>query len=270
MSPEKTSRPNRKPQKVYAKAKNVILTLFLPVLILILWEASVRYWGVNGNVIPPPTKLVETFGALVSSGKLQEGLLISLDRVVKGFLIAAVIGTVLGFLMGIFATFNRLLSSLVNLLRPIPITAIIPILIIILGVGEPANISIIVLGALWSILLNTTAGVMSADQKLLELAYVYRISKPKQYFQIILPSALYSILTGLRLGIGSAWMSVVTAEMIGATSGIGYMIMFAKSLAQAANMYVLVLVVGVIGFLVDKILSLLQNAVGKRFVAGKS
>ena len=172
--------------------------------------------------------------------------------------------------MGIFATVNRLLASLINILRPIPVVALIPILIIILGVGEPANVSIIVIGALWPILLNTTAGVMSTDKKLLELAYVYRISKPKQYLQIVLPSALYSILTGLRLGVSGAWMSVVAAEMIGATSGIGYLIMFAKSLAQAANMYVLVLVVGVIGYLIDKLLLMLQNMIGRRFAAGQS
>ena len=118
-------------------------------------------------------------------------------------------------------------------------------------------------------MLNTTAGVMSTDKKLMEIAYVYRINKTKQYFQIVLPSSLYSILTGLRLGISGAWMSVVAAEMIGATSGIGYLIMFSKSLAQAANMYVLVLVVGIIGFLIDRVLLLLQNAISKRFVSGR-
>lgn len=254
---------------VRTKVKNIVLTLFLPIAILIIWELGVKYGSINGNVIPPPSTLCKTFISLVSSGKLQSGLLISFQRVLEGFVIAAVIGIVLGFIMGICASANRLLSSLVNILRPIPVVALIPILIIILGVGESANVSIIVIGALWPILLNTTAGVMSTDKKLMELAYVYRLSKPKQYFQIVLPSSLYSILTGLRLGISGAWMSVVAAEMIGATSGIGYLIMFSKSLAQAANMYVLVLVVGIIGFLIDRVLLLLQNAISKRFVAGR-
>lgn len=261
---------NRNEKSVIARIRNIILTLLLPVLIIILWEIGAGNGFINRNVIPPPSRLVNTFVTLVSSGKLQEGLLISFQRVIEGFLIAAVIGTVTGFFMGIFATVNRLLASLINILRPIPVVALIPILIIILGVGEPANVSIIVIGALWPILLNTTAGVMSTDKKLLELAYVYRISKPKQYLQIVLPSALYSILTGLRLGVSGAWMSVVAAEMIGATSGIGYLIMFAKSLAQAANMYVLVLVVGVIGYLIDKLLLMLQNMIGRRFAAGQS
>ena len=121
------------------------------------------------------------------------------------------------------------------------------------------------IGAVWSILLNTTAGVLSVDRKLMELAYVYRLRKRDIIFRIVLPSAMYSIITGLRLGIGGAWMSVVAAEMIGATSGIGYMIMFAKSLAQAANMYVLVIVIGIIGFIIDRILLFFQNQVRKKF-----
>ncbi len=207
----------------------------------------------------------KTLQNLIASGKLQEGLGISIQRVLEGFLIASAAGILIGFLMGLFVPFNKAMSSLVNILRPIPTIALIPIFIIILGIGEAANISIIVIGALWPILLNTTAGVMSVDRKQMELAYVYRIGKRKVVFQIILPSALCNIITGLRLGIGGAWMSVVAAEMIGATSGIGYMIMFAKSLAQAANMYVLVLVIGVIGFGIDRVLLFFQNCVSKRF-----
>lgn len=245
--------------------KNFALSVVLPAAILILWEIGVRQGTINGNVIPAPTTLCKTFISLVSSGKLQQGLVISFQRVIEGFLIAGVIGIVLGFLMGLFASFNRVMASIVNILRPIPTIALIPIFIIVLGIGEPANISIIVVGAIWPILLNTTAGVMSVDRKLMELAYVYRIGKKKALFRIILPSALYNIMTGLRLGIGGAWMSVVAAEMIGATSGIGYLIMFAKSLAQAANMYVLVLVIGIVGFLIDRVLLILQNKVNKKF-----
>lgn len=247
------------------KLWNLILSLLLPVLILAAWELAVNAGKLNGNVVPAPTTLWKTFAGLVSSGKLQQGLLVSFRRVLIGFVIAAVIGIVAGFFMGLFATVNRALASLVNILRPIPTVALVPIFIIVMGVGEAANISIILIGALWSVLLNTTAGVMSVDRKLMELAYVYRISKVKAVFKIILPSALYNIFTGLRLGIGGAWMSVVAAEMIGATSGIGYMIMFAKALAQAANMYVLVLVIGIIGFLIDRVLLFFQNKVQKKF-----
>lgn len=258
---------NEEKKSFISTGKNIFYAVFLPVLLLILWEWAADTGRINGNVIPP-SRLAETFVQLVTSGKLAQGLLISFQRVLIGFLIASVVGIVLGFLMGLFTPVNKMLSSLVNILRPIPVIALIPIFIIILGIGEPANISIIIIGALWPVLLNTLAGVLSVDRKLLEVAYVYRISRRKIIFRIVLPSALYHILTGLRLGIGGAWVSVVAAEMIGATSGIAYMIMFAKSLAQAANMYVLVLVIGVIGFLIDRVLLIFQNHISKRFAGG--
>jgi sulfonate transport system permease protein len=247
--------------------QNLALSFLLPAVILFLWEICVSAGKINGNVAPPPTKLWDAFLKLAMSGRLSQGLIVSFRRVLSGFLIAGAIGVAIGFCMGLFRPFNRAMSSLVNVLRPIPTIALVPIFIIILGIGEAANVSIIVIGALWPVLLNTMAGVLSVNIKLMELAYVYRIGKIKAVFQIILPSALFNILTGLRLGIGGAWISVVAAEMIGATSGIGYMIMFAKSLAQAANMYVLVLIIGVIGFLIDKALMFFQNLVNKRFCA---
>ena len=250
---------------VFNRIGDIILAVIVPVLIIVFWETGVKNGIINGNVVPAPSRLIKAFADLVSSGKLQQGLLVSFRRVLTGFFVASFIGIVIGFLMGIFRPFNQALSSLVNILRPIPTIALVPIFIIVLGLGEPANIAIIVVGAVWPILLNTTTGVLSVDRKLMELAYVYRIGKRKTLFRIILPSALTSIITGLRIGIGGAWMSVVAAEMIGASSGIGYMIMFAKSLAQAANMYVLVLVIGVIGFLIDRILLTFQKAVMKKF-----
>lgn len=249
---------------------NIILAVIVPVIILILWEMAVRAKLVNKNLVPPPTVLWKTLLELIASGKLLTGLAVSFRRVFSGFFIASMIGVLLGFFMGLFEPVNRAMASLVNILRPIPTIALIPIFIIVLGIGESANVSIIVIGALWPILLNTTAGVLSVDRKLMELAYAYRISKSKVVFQIILPSALYNIITGLRLGLGGAWMSVVAAEMIGATSGIGYMIMFAKSLAQAANMYVLVLVIGIIGLVIDRALLFFQNMIRKKFLAIES
>ncbi|GHU37405.1 ABC transporter permease [Clostridia bacterium] len=254
----------------FTRAGNFLLAIVVPIIIIIFWELIVAQGVVNKNLVPPPSKLWTTFIGLISSGKLQTALSVSFNRVFAGFFIAAAIGIVFGFIIGLFEPINKALSSIINILRPIPTIALIPIFIIVLGIGESANISIITIGALWPILLNTTAGVLSVDRKLMELAYVYRIGKLKVVFQIILPSAMYSMITGLRLGIGGAWMSVVAAEMIGATSGIGYMIMFAKSLAQAANMYVLVLVIGIIGLIIDRVLLLFQNIIRKRFLAIES
>jgi sulfonate transport system permease protein len=244
---------------------HLLTAIALPIVLLLIWEWAVRAGHLKGNLVPPPTKLWETFKALVRSGKLQSGLLVSFGRVITGFLIGSIAGAVIGFLMGLFATFNRALSVFVNILRPIPTIALIPIFIIVFGIGEVSNIAVIVVGSFWPMLLNTVSGIQSMDTKLLELAYVYRIKNVKTVFHIILPSALTSMLTGLRLGLGTAWMSVVAAEMIGASSGIGYMIMYARELAQTANMYVDVLIIGLVGLLIDRILLMVQNKVNRKF-----
>lgn len=256
---------NRTKDTLPKKIFNFVVVIIIPVAVLIFWEWVVRAGHVKASLLPPPTKLWQTFCKLTLSGKLQSGLLVSFKRVVIGFFVGSFAGAIVGFLMGLFATVNRALSTFVNILRPIPTIALIPIFIVLFGLGEVSNISVIVVGAFWPSLLNTISGVQSVDQKLLELAYVYRVKSPKILFRIILPSAVTSIITGLRLGLGTAWMSVVAAEMIGASSGIGYMIMFARELAQTANMYVEVLIIGLVGFLIDRILLYVQNKLNRKF-----
>lgn len=247
------------------KVKNLIIALILPIAVLIFWECIVKAGWVRASLLPPPTKLWETFINLVSSGKVQNGLIISFGRVIIGFFIGSLFGVLLGFLMGLFSAMNRALSIIINVLRPIPTIALIPIFIIVFGIGEKSNIAVIIVGTFWSVLLNTIGGIQSVDTKLLELAYVYGIKNVRTVFRIILPSAVTSMLTGIRLGLGSAWMSVVAAEMIGASSGIGYMIMFSRELAQTANMYVEVLIIGLVGLAIDRILLLIQNKMNKKF-----
>lgn len=258
-------RKNKSKETPFQKIINIVIALVVPVCVLILWESIVNAGLVKPTLLPPPTKLWNTFCSLIDSGKLQSGLLISFKRVVSGFFIGSVAGAILGFIMGLFGVVNKALTAFVNILRPIPTIALIPIFIIVFGIGEKSNIAVIVVGAFWPMLLNTIGGVQSVDPKLLELAYVYRIKSVKTVFRIIFPSAVTSMFTGMRLGLGTAWMSVVAAEMIGASSGIGYMIMFARELAQTANMYVEVLVIGLVGFLIDRILLILQNRFDRKF-----
>lgn len=256
---------NKQKDTLIRKVVNIGIALIVPICILILWESIVNAGMVKATLLPPPTKLWKTFCSLIDSGKLQTGLIISFKRVVCGFIIGSAVGAILGFLMGLFGIVNKALSVFVNILRPIPTIALIPIFIIVFGIGETSNIAVIVVGAFWPMLLNTIGGVQNVDVKLLELAYVYRTKSSKTVFRIILPSAVTSMLTGMRLGLGTAWMSVVAAEMIGASSGIGYMIMFARELAQTANMYVEVLVIGLVGFIIDRILLLIQNRFNRKF-----
>lgn len=255
----------KKKSTVVVKALDLAIMFIVPILVMLFWEWIVKAGHVKASLLPPPTKLWSTFIKLTSSGKLQNGLLVSFKRVIAGFAVGSSVGILVGFLMGLFARVNKALTLFVNILRPIPTIALIPIFIVIFGLGEISNIAVIVVGAFWPALLNTISGVQSVDTKLLELAYVYRTPSWKIVFRIIRPSAMISIITGLRLGLGTAWMSVVAAEMIGASSGIGYMIMFARELAQTANMYVEVLVIGIIGFIIDRVLLVVQSKLNRKF-----
>ena len=161
--------------------------------------------------------------------------------------------------MGLFKSVNAALNGIVSVLRPIPTIALVPIVILLAGIGFSSKVIIIAIGSFWPVLLNTIHGIQTVDNKLIEVAYTYRINKLKTTFKIIVPSAIPAILTGLRLGMSSAWMSVVAAEMIASSTGIGYLITLSRETANARVMYMCVLVIGVIGLFIDKGLTRLER-----------
>lgn len=234
--------------------KKTILVLLPPVVFIAFWQIWADLGKINTHLIPSPLMIVDNFIILIRNGRLWKNVSISLIRVFVGFAIGASLGMVIGFLMGLYKKIYLLLSLFVSILRPIPTIALIPVFILIMGIGESSKYAIIAIGSFWSVLLNTIHGVESVDNKLLEVGYAYRISKMDQVFRIILPSALPSMLTGMRLGVGSAWISVIGAEMIAASRGIGYMITYARDNSQISTMYAGVLTIGLIGLLIDRIL----------------
>jgi len=256
-----------KEKKETSKAVKIlhkIVPCILPILILVLWEVGVNTGHVSRVLFPKPTKLFETFIKLVSTGKLWKNLSVSFTRVGEGFLIGSVLGIVFGLLLGLWKPAQRFFSGLFGIIRPIPFLALIPVFILLLGIGEVQKAAIIAYGCFWSVFLNTLNGVQNVDYKLLELGYLFKIGNRRTILKIVLPAAVPSILTGLRLGVSAAWMSVVGAEMIASTSGIGYEISYARTIANNAEMYVCVFVIGFIGLAIDKGLVVIQNAYIKK------
>jgi sulfonate transport system permease protein len=223
-----------------------------PVLLLVVWEAASRAGLVNRSILPAPSQIAVKLWDLLKDGKLLQNLGISIRRVAQGFLIGSILGLLLGTWMGLAARVNRILGSLVGILRPVPMVAWIPLLILWAGIGEGSKVAVIIIGTFWPVLLNTIQGIQSTDKKLLEVAQVLEKDKRTVLLQVVLPGALSSILTGLRLGIGTAWSCVVAAEMIAASKGIGYMIMYAREMSQPSVIFVGVFVIGAIGLLIDK------------------
>jgi sulfonate transport system permease protein len=257
---------NNEPEKhsSWKIIKNVLLPFVVPVIIIVIWQYGATTGIISRAVLPAPTALVRAFFTGIRDGMIGKNLWISLLRVIKGFLIGAGLGLVLGFLMGLFETMNKMFSSIVSVLRPIPTIAIVPVVILLLGIDEISKVAVIAIGSLWPVLLNTIHGVESVDKKLLQVAYIYKLKTIKVITKIVLPSALPSIVTGTRLGVSAAWMSVVGAEMIASTKGIGYLLMYSREMTQSEIMYVCVFIIGFIGLLIDKVLIRVQKYCYKR------
>lgn len=252
-----------KKKQLADKSINIFLKVLAPVALVLIWYIASETGKINPRILPSPIKVFTTFLNLLSSGKLWKDLSISFLRVIKGFAIGAGIGIVLGVLMGLSKALNKILSSLVSIFRPIPMIAWIPLLILALGIGEKSKVAVIIIGTLWPVLLNTISGIQSVDKKLLEVAQVLEKGKAQILIKVILPSAWPSIFTGIRLGISTAWTCVVAAEMIAASSGIGYMITYAREMSQPDVVLTGVFTIGFVGLFIDYLILRVQKSLLK-------
>lgn len=237
------------------------LAVFLPILVILYWQYGSTAGIINTSILPPPSKVAARFAATLSSGSLQKNIIASCRRVFEGFFIGATLGLSLGILIGLYKSLGEILNGFIGVLRPIPAMACTPIFIMWLGIGEASKIAVIVFGTFWPVLLNTVDGMKSTDKKLLELASVLEKNKKSVLLEIVLPSAIPSIFTGLKLGISRAWGCVVVAEMIAASVGVGYLIEYARNLSKPDLMLVGVAVIGIIGLLIDWLMTILQRKI---------
>lgn len=238
-----------------------VLYIILPVIILCIWEGTDLLHMIHSYSMPSIKNVIDTIVEYASNGKLYANIVISFWRVLEGFFIALVSGLALGVLVSIFPKFDVFTDLVIQIIRPIPPIAWIPLAILWFGIGEASKIFIIFLGAFFPVFLNTVDGIRSVDSKLFELVEVYEVSKKDLILKLVIPGALPSIMTGVRLGIGSAWICVVAAEMIGATSGVGYMLSDGRSLSRPDVVVLGMLIVGVFGKIMDDLLKVLRDKV---------
>ncbi len=238
---------------------------------LIIWQILCQAGFIKPIVLPAPVKVAQTFGEQLSSGQLAKHIGISILRVLEGFGAAALSGIVIGVGVGLSAKLDRLTAFFIQMTKPIPPIAWIPLAILWFGIGEPSKVFIIFVGTFFPIVVNVIDGIRQTDYKLVELARILEISRKRFIWKVVLPGALPSIMTGLRVGLGMAWMCVVAAELIAATQGIGYLIMDGRQLSQPEVVIVGMITIGVIGKLMDDLLKKLeQKLIGwKTAYAGK-
>ena len=230
-----------------------------PVLLLLVgWHATVVASG--SLIFPTPWQAAAGLGELARQGTLVKHVVASLFRVTWGYLLAAAIAIPVGMLMGWFATARALLNPLVQGLRPISPIAWIPVAILWFGVGDLSPIFLIFMSAFFPMVVGTAAGVMSIDRKYLRAARNFEYVGFRVFRSVVLPAALPQIVTGMRIGLGVAWLVVVAAEMIAVNSGLGYLILDSRN---AGNRYDLVVAgmftIGVIGFALDTLMRGLER-----------
>jgi ABC-type nitrate/sulfonate/bicarbonate transport system permease component len=233
----------------------------VPLALLVVWQ-GVTYLGIIPPYkLPSPLAVVAAFGELIFTGMppghtLPYHLLMSLYRVALGFFIAAALAVPLGILMGWSQRLQYLVSPLVEMVRPVPPLAWIPISILWFGIGVKSAAFIIFLGAFFPILLNTMAGVQSIPKILLEAARTLGADQRNLLTKVLLPGALPSIFVGLRIGLGIGWMTLVAAEFTGVKSGygLGYMIMTARDIQRSDEIIAGMVVIGLTGLLIDALI----------------
>lgn len=227
-----------------------------PILILLLvWEGIARAGILSPFLFPPPSAIFAKMFNLMSASRdyiLWKHMARSLYRLAAGFASAALVGVMLGTAMGLSARVYRFFSPILSILIPIPSIAWVPIVILWLGLGDRTPITIVFLSAIFPIIYNTAAGVRGINKKHLWAAQTMGATRIQIFTGVVMPSALASILTGLRLGLAASWRSLVGAEMLAATGwGVGYMIFEAKDFLQVKVMYAGILTLAILGFILE-------------------
>ncbi|NLI93604.1 MAG: ABC transporter permease [Peptococcaceae bacterium] len=237
----------------------VLKGITFPLLLIVFWELSARAGLVNALFLPAPSKIYLTLLDMLQDGLLEKHLFASMVRLTYGFFITVVIAVPLGILVGKARNFRFWVNPTLSFLQQIPPIAWIPIFMLWLGIEEASKIAVIVYAAFFPVFLNTVQGVTSVDPKLIEVGRAYMLTPLQMIKKVYIPSASMSIFVGLRLGLSNCWRALVGAELLAASTGIGYLIIEGRQLLQPDKIFVAVLTIGVAGLFIDICLKRLEN-----------
>jgi ABC-type nitrate/sulfonate/bicarbonate transport system permease component len=222
--------------------------LATPILLLVIWEIAAQLKLIDVRFFPPPSSIVHQIGVLIASGELAANTLASLRRLALGMLLGGVPALFLGLAMGISRPLRAAIDPLVSATYPIPKSAILPLVLLIFGLGEMSKVVMVALGAFYPILINTVLGVVNLDKVYLDVGHNYRASRWQVFRTIALPGALPSIMAGIKLAMGMGLILIAISEMVAANDGIGYMIWNSWQVLTVDTMYVGLLVIAILGF----------------------
>jgi ABC-type nitrate/sulfonate/bicarbonate transport system permease component len=228
-------------------------------LLLFLWEYGSRLNPKLQLYIPPVSQILATLGQLIFSGQVAGHTLVTLRRFTEGYLLAAVLGVTLGVTLGYFRFAHNLLEMLIEFLRPMPSVAIIPIAILLLGIGDSMITAVTIYASIWPILINTIDGVRYIERTLVDTGRTFGLSRRRILWHVILPAASSYIVTGLRVSLSIALILVTTAEMIVGSQGLGFFILDEERSLHSSAMYAGIILVALLGYSLNRLFLALEN-----------
>jgi sulfonate transport system permease protein len=228
-----------------------LLGLVLPVGLALSWEIIVWLGLSNGRLVPPPSRIFTTLLDLSRSGELTLHVTATLTRVLAGFALGVLAGTILGAISGYWGLARRLVDPTVQALRAIPSLAWVPLFILWLGIFETSKIALIAAGVFFPVYLGVMGAILSVDRKIVEVGRAFRLSGPAMIRRILLPAVLPAYVVALRVGLGLGWMFVVAAELMGASEGLGYLLIDGQQLGKPAQILAAIVVFALLGKITD-------------------
>jgi ABC-type nitrate/sulfonate/bicarbonate transport system permease component len=245
--------------RLAARRRDRVLSIASPLGLLLAWEVAAQAGLIDVRFFPAPSDIIAKLVEMARSGELTENVLISLQRIVLGFLLGGVPAIVIGIAMGIWRPVRALVDPLIVATYPIPKSSLLPLILLIFGLGEMSKVVMVAIGVFYPMAINATAGVLQINQIYLDVGKSFKASPWDTFRTIALPGALPFIMTGVKLGAGLALILIAIAEMVGAKSGIGYMIWSAWETFAVAKMYVGLFVIALIGFAISLMLNEIER-----------
>lgn len=250
---------SRQRQKLFVRRR--MIGLIIPVILLVVWEFCSHVGFFPANLLPAPSTIAQTLWTLAVSGDLFVHVGVTLYRVFLGFLLGSIAATVLGALTGYSRLVHDLLDPLLQALRNIPSLAWVPLFILWMGIYESSKISLIAVGVFFPVYLNLMTGIQQVDRKLVEVGKAYRLSQFQLIWRVFLPATLPAYLVGLRSGLGLGWMFVVAAEIMGASRGLGFLLVDGQTTGRPDMIMASILLFAVLGKLTDTVLASISKRV---------
>jgi ABC-type nitrate/sulfonate/bicarbonate transport system permease component len=238
-----------------------MLSVLSPAILVALWEVAALAGRVDTRFFPAPSSIFQALGRMIQTGELWENLSISLQRIAIGFTIGAVPGVIIGLAMGLFSPIRAVIQPLVDGTFPIPKIAVLPLFIMIFGIGEESKYAIIAVAVIYLVLINTAAGVRNSEKIYLDVGKNFGASRWQFFKTIAVPGAMPQIFTGFQLALGVALIVIVATEFVGAKTGIGYLIWQSWQTFSVEAMYCGLVTTAFLGFLAQLGLDTLQRLV---------